>query len=204
MINWWSLLKMSWIKIEENFIFHRKKMCATEEQFLRLNSTASINLNPKICYFLRVPWQPSCFWNTIWHVTIIHLAVPIVPADLAHAAPDVRVHHDDQQRHEDQVGVAEDIFQQQKLKPVQMIKAEWHRLYENKPKENKLSTWRWPPRPGRDWRGMCRWWGWPARIPGTGASACAISPPGDSWSGGVWWPGKPRDRPSVRALGGQG
>ena len=116
-------------------------MCATDEQFLRLNSTASINLNPKICYFLRVPWQPSCFWNTIWHVTSIAHTVPIVPADLAHAASDIRVHHDDQQRNEDQVGIAEDVFQQQKLKPVQMIKTK-HNGIENKKTHMKMN---WAP-----------------------------------------------------------
>lgn len=78
------------------------------------------------------------------------------------------------------------------------------KINHEKNSENELDTWRWPPRPGRDWRGMCRWWGWPARRPDTGVSACGISPPGDSWSGAAWRPGKPQDRRSVRALRAEG
>ena len=45
-----------------------------------------------------------------------------LPADLAHAASDLRVHQDDQEGHKDEVGVAKDIFQEEKFKPIEMIK----------------------------------------------------------------------------------
>ena len=37
---------------------------------------------------------------------LIFNVAPHLPADLAHAASDVRVHHDDQERHEDEVRIA--------------------------------------------------------------------------------------------------
>ena len=118
-------------------------MCATEEQFPRLNSTASINLKPRICYFLRVPWQPSCFWNLIWSVTTVTSSPSNdskSPADLAHAASDVGVHHDDQERHEDQVGVAENIFQHEQLKPVKMIETIGKQMENTNIIANRLSS----------------------------------------------------------------
>ena len=95
-------------------------MCATEEQFLRLNSEASINLNLEyatLCWFSGSLLVPK--YNL---QQVSPLIIPRLPADLGHAAPDVRVHQDDQEGHEDEVGVAEDIFQQEKFKPIQMIK----------------------------------------------------------------------------------
>ena len=185
-------------------------MCATEEQFPRLNRTASINLKPRICYFLRVLWQPSCFWYIIWSVTTVTSSPSNdskSPADLAHAASDVGVHHDYQERHEDQVGVAENIFQHEQLKPVKMIETKGKQIEKTKIILNRLSvirkTWKWPPRPDRDLRDKFRWRCWPAHRPGTGVSACWISPLADSWFGVSWLPGKSRARQSARALRGQ-
>ena len=45
-----------------------------------------------------------------------------LPADLAYAAPDLRVHQDDQEGHKDEVRVAKDIFKEEKFKPIEMIK----------------------------------------------------------------------------------
>ena len=61
------------------------------------------------------------FLKTNQQVTNISLA-PQLPADLAHAASDLRVHQDDQEGHKDEVGVAKDIFQEEKFKPIEMIK----------------------------------------------------------------------------------
>ena len=60
------------------------------------------------------------FLKTNQQVTNISLA-PQLPADLAHATPDLGVHQDDEERHEDEVGVAEDVLQEQQLEPAQMI-----------------------------------------------------------------------------------